>query len=237
MAGFRQGHVFFSLEMPAGQIVRRIVQAEYQVHRRQLDDMVEGGLARPDVYLERFDRFTIIDEPGLSVADMSRRLRRLEQTTYAQEPIRAVTIDHLGLIGGDTRLSTYDRVSKQAREIKELAKRHRVAVVLAIQVSREAGGDGSKELHLGSARDSGVVEEALDYLVGLRRFDRCQELSESDRAAYRDVLFAKLIKNRHEAPGVEHAVRYNHTLHLEPADDMSVPGGVGGRVAHFGGRR
>ncbi len=155
-------------------------------------------------------------------------------------PPRLIIIDHLGLIGGDRTLDTYDRVSTQAREVKELAKRLNCAVLLAIQVNREAGGDGSKELGLGSARDSGVVEEAMDYLIGIRRLDRSQTLSVADRARYRNVIFAKVIKNRHGDPHAEEiAYRFNAvglqliedpTLHID-ADDI-------GRIAQMrSGRR
>ena len=73
---------------------------------------------------------------------MGRRVRQIAKGPLAGIPIGLITIDHLGLVGGDRQLSTYGRVSAQSRDIKELAKRHGVAVLLAIQVSREAGGDG-----------------------------------------------------------------------------------------------
>jgi replicative DNA helicase len=166
---------------------------------------------------------------------MSQRIRRLQDREFQGRAIRAITIDHLGLIGGDRKLATYDRVSLQVREIKELAKAHNLAVILAIQVNREAGGDGSKELHLGSARDSGVVEEAMDYLIGMRRFDRSEALAQVERDRYKDVLFLKVIKSRHGTPGEEVSVQFDHTLDVRPIA-MAVPESAA-KVAHFGGRR
>jgi replicative DNA helicase len=130
--------------------------------------------------------------------------------------VRVVCVDHLELIGGDRTMSTYDRVSTQARELKELAKREDLAVLLLIQVNRESGGDGSRELHLGSARDSGVVEEAMDYMVAMRRLDRSTTLGRAERERYRDVLFAKALKHRHGgASGEEFAYRLDgQTLRL-----------------------
>jgi replicative DNA helicase len=237
LASFGMGHVFVSLEMPVAQITRRLVQAEYRLSRNQLEERLRTGEVAPDTFLERFPKLTVIDQGGLSIAEIGRRLRQLERAVYASSPIRCVTIDHLGLVGGDPKLATYDRVSKQVREIKELAKRHEVSVVVAIQVNREAGGDGSKELHLGSARDSGVVEEAVDYLLGMRRFDRSESLSASERQDYRDVMFVKVIKSRHGTPGDEHAFRFDYTLDLQPVS-MGPPSSVAqaGR-AHFGSAR
>ena len=110
----------------------------------------------------------------------------------------------------------FDRL--EDRERKALV-RLGVAVLVAIQVNREQGGDGSRELSLGAARDSGVVEEAVDYLVALRRLDRSRDLSQEARDKFRDVIFARVLKNRHGVIGDEIAIRLNGqdlTLHEDP---------------------
>ena len=185
--------VVFSLEMPAAQIVRRLARMAFGLTNRRLK---EYGFPAAD-YRAKFERLTVDATPGLTVAQLDARVRRLQQTGV---PIGAVFVDHLGLIGGDRKLSTYDRTSLQARELKELAKRRGVGVIRLVQVSRDAGGDGSRELHLGSARDSGVVEETADYILGFRRLDRALTLSLVERERFRDVLFGKVIKHRHGGP-------------------------------------
>jgi replicative DNA helicase len=169
---------------------------------------------------------------------MTAKLRQIQAGPLKGVPIRLVTVDHLGLIGGDRKLTTYDRVSTQARELKELAKRFECSVVLAIQVNREAGGDGSKELGLGAARDSGVVEEAVDYLVAMRRLDRSQTLGQAERERYRDVLFAKVVKNRHGSPDTEVAIRINDlTLELREDPALRIADDDLGRIAAMASRR
>jgi replicative DNA helicase len=220
------GHVCFSLEMPAPQIVDRIAGQYFGLPRRVLRERLDANALDVDAldvdaYANHFRRFVLVDAPGLDVATMAAKLRQIQAGPLRDVPIRLVTVDHLGLIGGDRRMSTYDRVSMQARELKELSKRFNVTVLLAVQVNRESGGDGSKELHLGSARDSGVVEEAMDYLVAMRRLDRSQMLPPAERERYRDVLFAKIVKNRHGSPGTEVAIRIDpQTLRLR--EDASV---------------
>jgi len=212
-------HVFFSLEMPAAQIVERLARAVYSYGRYELRDRLEIQQIDEPVYHRLFASLRVVDTAGLSIADMASRLRVMQASVFRDQPIRVITIDHLGLIGGDRKMSTYDRVSTQAREIKELAKRLHATVFLAVQVNRDAGGDGSKELGLGAARDSGVVEEAMDYLIALRRLDHSLTLSTMDRERYRDVLFAKVVKNRHGMPGKEVALRLdvrNLTLTEDP---------------------
>lgn len=232
------GHVFFSLEMPAAQIIDRIAGAHFGMNRHTLRERLKAGALDTAHYEQAFSRFVLVDAPGLSVADMSAKLRQIQASTLRDQPLRMVTVDHLGLVGGDRKMNTYDRVSTQARELKELAKRFNVSVLLAVQVNREAGGDGSKELGLGSARDSGVVEEAMDYLVAMRRLDRSQTLSQFEREKYRDVLFAKVVKNRHGSPDTEIAIRIDpRTLQLSEDPSLVIEDNDLGKIAAMAGRR
>jgi replicative DNA helicase len=229
------GHQLFSLEMPGPQIVERLARMAYDEHKRVLRYRLTSGTLDPALYVQTYADLFLDASPTLSVAQMAARTRR----TQAQRTVSVVSVDHLGLIGGDDKLSTYDRVSKQVRELKELAKRLNVAVILLIQVNREAGGDGSRELHLGSARDSGVVEEAVDYLLTLRRLDRASALTEAERTRYKDVLFAKVLKHRHESPMVEE-VGYRidfKSLQLIEAPDVKPEQDDLARLAKVGGRR
>ncbi len=232
------GVVFFSLEMPAAQIVTRLARALSGTSRYELQTAVTSGTFDTTRYVRAFQRLILIDKPGLSLAQMDGYVRQAAMGPLQGVPIRAVVIDHLGLVGGDRGMSTYDRVSTQAREAKELAKRHHLSVLLAIQVNREQGGDGSKELSLASARDSGVVEEAMDYLVAMRRLDRAHALSLSERDRYRDALFLSVLKNRHGALGEEFAVRLDgHDLTLREDPELRVEQDDLARLARVGGRR
>lgn len=222
------GVVIFSLEMPASQIVGRLMQMLYGLSRHQLERNAHvGALAfegkdPDDRYREAFRNMVVVDTPGMTISEMNRRVRQIASGPLKGVPVRLIIVDHLGLVGGDRALSTYDRVSQQARDVKELAKRLEAAVLLAVQVSREAGGDGERELGLGSARDSGVVEEAMDYMIGIRRLDRASSIPEADRERFYNVLFAKVIKHRHgDPPTGEFAYRF-HPVGLTLNEDHSL---------------
>ena len=189
----------FSLEMPVDQIVSRLARSTYGIGRHELESQARANHLDEDAYRDAYKPLVVVDTPGLSIADIEMRIR-------AEEAPQLVLVDHLGLVGGHRGLSTYDRVSTIARETKEIAKRVRCAVILAIQVSRDAGGDGSRELTLGSARDSGIVEEVMDYLLAMRRPDRQQGLTENERFHRKDILLLSLLKNRHGEVGREAAV-------------------------------
>lgn len=223
----------YSLEMPAAQIARRLARMALGLGAR---DLAQGRFDRA-AYAQRFARLSLDATSGLTVPQMRLRAQALQRT--ARAPV-AILIDHLGMIGGDGKLPTYDRVSKQARELKDMAKALDVAVVVLIQVNRDKGGDGSRELELGSARDSGVVEEACDYMVGLRRLDRGVSLPIMDREHYRDVIFAKPLKNRHGTLVEEVGYRMDpDTLRLREDSQIKAPSGsqdVSDRVADLRNR-
>jgi replicative DNA helicase len=198
--------LMFSLEMPTAQIVTRLVQPEWKLSRTKALDAMSNSTLTAEQYRETFSRLHICDRAGLSVAEMEATTMRVKK----QHDIGLVLIDHLGLVGGHNDLRPYERTSYNSREIKDLAKRCEVPVVLALQVSRDAGGDGSIPLSLSSTRDSGVTEEVVDYLVGLHRPERSSALSLTQRCEFKDVVMARVLKNRHGAVGGEAAV------HIDP---------------------
>jgi replicative DNA helicase len=197
--------LMFSLEMPTAQIVTRLLQPEYEWSRTKALEVMQSGELPIDKYKEKFSRLHICDRAGLSVSEMEAITKRIKK----QHDVGLVLIDHLGLVGGYRNLRPYERVSANSQQIKDLAKRCDVSIVLAMQVSREAGGDGSIPLTLSSTRDSGVTEEVVDYLVGLHRPERNANLSMDQQIKYEDIVMARVLKNRHGAVGEEVAVHIN----------------------------
>lgn len=194
--------LMFSLEMPTGQIATRLAQSNWSWSRLDALDAVTNGKLDVETYKEKFHKVHICDRAGLPVSEMEAITSRLKK----QHGVGLVLIDHLGLVGGHRNLRPYERVSINSQEIKNLAKRCEVPVVLAIQVSREAGGDGSIPLTLSSTRDSGVTEEVVDYLIGLHRPDRKHNISPEQRAGLENVVVARILKNRHGPVGDEAGV-------------------------------
>jgi replicative DNA helicase len=68
----------------------------------------------------------------------------------------------------------------------------------------------------GAARDSGVIEEALDYLVTMWRPDRAQGLNSTQYEKVRNDVMVKLLKNRHGETGAPFRLKLNEvSLKLE----------------------
>lgn len=218
------GSITFSLEMPKAQLVERIMRIATTKDKTGVRYAMRTGGIDMAAWQEQFAATVIVDTPGLSIAEMNGLIEVARRGPLAECTAIAVLIDHLGLIGGDRRMSTYDRTSMHAREMKELAKRHKASVIVATQVGRMGNQDGSEPLTLGSARDSGVVEEAADYLIGIRRIDNSKKYSAADRGKFDQTLFVEVIKNRHDRLGREYAYRLGSDLLLkELGSDVEAP--------------
>ena len=113
--------------------------------------------------------------------------------------------------------SLYEQTSRTARELKTFAKRHQVALVVLCQVDRE-GGNGGVPVTLRMARDSGVVEESADYLLGLWRPELAEGLSKTERLAFRGQFVIRVLKNR-SGPAPKTV-----TLHFDPTSLRIEPG-------------
>ena len=166
------GAVFFSLEMLRTQAYQRQLQIYAKV---QADAVVYSfrnltERARREPFRENYDgRLLINDDVSLDLGRMARFVQAA-QASRLVAPVRLVVIDYLGMLDRGGRGSTTERVSQLAREVKQFAKLVNAAVFLICQTSR-AAGDGSQEVTITDARDSGAVEDSADFLVGAWRPD------------------------------------------------------------------
>lgn len=106
-------------------------------------------------------RMFIDDQPGLSLADVR---RKIQQVRRRDAELRVVIVDYLQLMEGegDNRNLELGRI---ANGLKKAAKEFGVCVVLCSQLNREADKmSGPPQLH--HLRDSGDIEGAAD-VIGL----------------------------------------------------------------------
>jgi replicative DNA helicase len=229
------GVLFFSMEQPTSEIFERFYRIATGLNRHEYAFTKQEQTIDQDLWLHTYPRLRIYDGPR-SLAEIDQRIVRAQHDAFRDLPGIAVIIDYFTLIRGDERLTSYERLSKFAREIKQLVKRRRVAFIIAVQVGREAGGDGDLLLPLGAARDSGQIEECADLIVGLRRLDTPRATDEI-RSKYKAVLFAHIMKHKNGEPlAREIAYRIdwrgyqiNEDSNLQPPESASPSMGSMGR--------
>ncbi len=183
--------LFLSLEMPAAEVVARLFSIDSGEPAARLEAYLEKSDADPRLaaWTRRYQDLVIFDRAGLSMPDICRTYQ--EAVEYLGQEIPLVIIDYLQLLRAPGP-TAYERTSRLARQLKEAAKAMNTVLVVLIQTSR-VGGTGREPVTLTAARDSGAIEEALDYLIAIWR-------PEMGRGGVEPLKVA-LLKNRHGPTG------------------------------------
>jgi replicative DNA helicase len=167
----------FSLEMSKESLLRRLLASEALVNSRKIQT---GFLPREDRgklmgALERLmeSKLFIDDTPGITLAEMRAKARRLKQQ---EGSLDLIVIDYLqlmtGSVGGNQKKfeNRTQEVSAVSRGLKALAKEMKVPVVALSQLSRaseQRGGD--KKPLLSDLRESGSIEQDADVVAFIHR--------------------------------------------------------------------
>src|SRR5580700_4614255 len=178
-AAVRGGKVVavFSLEMSKASLLRRMLASQALVNSKAIQT---GMLMRDDRTklingLEKLmeSKIFIDDTPGITLAEMRAKARRLKQQ---QGKLDLIVIDYLQLMTGSVGANqkTFENrtheVSAISRGLKALAKEMKVPVVALSQLSRaseQRGGD--KKPMLSDLRESGSIEQDADVVCFIHR--------------------------------------------------------------------
>ena len=188
----------FSLEMSKESLLRRMLASEAMVGSRKLQT---GFIPREDkgkliAALDRLmnSKMFIDDTPGITLAEMRAKARRLRQQEGALD---LIVIDYLQLMTGSSGNSKTkfenrtQEVSSISRGLKALAKELGVPVVALSQLSRGSEQrTGDKKPLLSDLRESGSIEQDADVVAFIHReeyYDRDNE----DIKGQAEIIIAK----------------------------------------------
>jgi replicative DNA helicase len=198
-AAVRGGKVVavFSLEMSKASLLRRMLASQALVNSKAIQT---GMLMRDDRAklikgLEALmeSKIFIDDTPGITLAEMRAKARRLKQQ---HGRLDLIVIDYLQLMtGSNSNAKGFENrtqeVSAISRGLKALAKEMKVPVVALSQLSRaseQRGGD--KKPLLSDLRESGSIEQDADVVCFIHReeyYDRENE----DLKGKAEIIIAK----------------------------------------------
>ena len=163
---------FFSLEMSADQLATRILAEQSEVSSEALrmgkiskDEF--RNLARASAALHDLPLY-IDDTPGLTIAALSTRARRLKR----QRQIGLIVVDYLQLLQGSGKAGDGNRVqeiSEISRGLKTLAKELNLPVMALSQLSRQVEQRENKRPQLSDLRESGSIEQDADIVMFVYR--------------------------------------------------------------------
>ena len=211
------GVVFFSLEMPRLQAFERQLMIHAGVERGKVTYAYRNdrGLIPVDEFVRGYSRrLLIVDNTNLDLTGIKQFIRGAVAAKLVV-PVGFIVIDYLGLLDrGNQRASLTERVSVLAREVKQMAKQLEAVVLLVAQTSRSAG-DGSAEVTVLDARDSGAIEDSADFLLGCWRPELKKAITPEEYAQYHGDLCVSILKNR-RGPRDRFSVRFDtRTLRID----------------------
>src|SRR5258708_10928173 len=163
----------FSLEMPATQLILRLLATAARVDMKKLRG---GRLTQHDQEKlqesanELYNLKLFIDESGaLSSFDLRAKARRLKQR---QPDLGLLVIDYLQLMHQSGRVESRQlEVSEISRSLKQLAKELELPIVALSQLNRKVEERKGGKPMLSDLRESGAIEQDADVVMFIHRDD------------------------------------------------------------------
>jgi replicative DNA helicase len=169
---FGRAVAFFSLEMPAIQLVKRLMISETGISAEkikngkledhewyQLETKIQA-LSEAPLYID--------DTPALSIFEFRSKARRLVQ----HHKIELIVIDYLQLMTGPPGMNNIreQEVSAISRSLKAIAKELNVPIIALSQLNRSVETRaGDKRPQLSDLRESGAIEQDADLVIFIHR--------------------------------------------------------------------
>ncbi len=168
-----EGVAFFSLEMPAEQLMLRMLSAKTSIPLQalrvgNLQDDEWSRLAEATDDMSR--RKLFVDDGGYATIHHVRsKLRKLK----SQHPeISLAIIDYLQLMSGDSKFGNGGRqqeISEISRGLKQLARELAIPIIALSQLNRSLESRDNKRPMLSDLRESGAIEQDADIILFVYR--------------------------------------------------------------------
>ncbi len=177
---------FFSLEMSAEELVRRMLCSEARVDSQKVRrGMVsESDMERFITKVARLSNapFYLDDTPALSVLELRAKARRLVK----QKDVGLIVVDYLQLMTATHRRmeSRQVEVAEISRSLKALAKELDIPILAIAQLNRQpANRPRTKMPLLSDLRESGAIEQDADVVMFLHREEYYRVSSPAETSA------------------------------------------------------
>ena len=182
----------FSLEMPAEQIMMRMLASlsrvdQTKIRTAQLDDEDWARISNTMAMLKDKDNLFVDDSSGLTPMDVRSRARKLARE---RDGISMIMIDYLQLMRvpslSDNRTLEIAEIS---RSLKALAKELQVPVIALSQLNRSLEQRADKRPVNSDLRESGSIEQDADLIMFIYRDEVYNE--SSDEKGIAEIIIGK----------------------------------------------
>lgn len=181
-----KGVAIFSLEMPAQQLMQRMLSAKGSIPLQRLrvgnlSDLEWSEVARlADEYANK--KLFIDDNGSINVHQLRAKLRKLK----SQHPeVELAIIDYLQLMTGSGTKDRHLEISEISRSLKLLARELQIPIIALSQLNRSLESRPDKRPMLSDLRESGAIEQDADVILFVYRDDvyKLKELKQKQKEA------------------------------------------------------
>ena len=181
-----KGVAFFSLEMPAEQLMLRLlsIQTSIPLQKLRVGDMNDEQWSSLNGAIDRMNsaKLFVDDQGSININQLRSKLRKLKN----QHPeIEIAVIDYLQIMQGVGNQDRHLQVSEISRGLKMLARELEMPVVALSQLNRGVESRNDKRPMLSDIRESGSIEQDADIILFVYRDDvyLYKEEKEREKAA------------------------------------------------------
>lgn len=219
----------FSLEMPAEDIVTRMLATQSRVELNLLQECNKmndahwvkissafGGLRDMPIYID--------DTSSLSPAEMRSRARRLYNE---HEGLSMILVDYLQLMkipGYETNRTL--EVSEISRSLKALARELNVPVIALSQLNRGVDDRKDRRPMMSDIRESGAIEQDADLIMFIYR-DEVYNKDSEDNKNLAEIIIGKQRNGPIGKVNVRFDGQFASFANLTNDNDYLVPGDMG----------
>ncbi|KAB7889871.1 replicative DNA helicase [Poseidonibacter ostreae] len=177
----QKGVIFFSLEMPAEQLMLRMLAAKTSIPLQNLrkGDMSDNEWSQLSGAFEDLNtKKLFVDDGGsININQLRARVRKLAQNE--DNKISLVIIDYLQLMQGTGGKDRHQEVSDISRGLKMLAREMKIPIIALSQLNRGVESRPDKRPMLSDLRESGAIEQDADIIMFVYRDDVYKERDEA----------------------------------------------------------
>jgi len=180
------GVAVFSLEMPAEQLMLRMLSAKTSIPLQKLrvgdldDEQWSRLMSASD---EMSQKKLFVDDDGmLNIHQLRSKLRKLKSN---HQEISLCIIDYLQLMNGGAGKDRHLEVSEISRGLKLLARELEMPIIALSQLNRGLESRNDKRPMLSDIRESGSIEQDADMILFVYRDDvyKIREEAEKEKKA------------------------------------------------------
>ncbi len=182
----KKGVAFFSLEMPAEQLMLRLlsIQTSIPLQKLRVGDLDDNQWESLSGAIDGMNtaKLFVDDQGSININQLRSKLRKLKN----QHPeIEVAVIDYLQIMSGVGNQDRHIQVSEISRGLKMLARELNMPIVALSQLNRGLESRNDKRPMLSDIRESGSIEQDADIILFVYRDDvyLYKEEKEREKAA------------------------------------------------------